>query len=92
MYASKPSNYIPLGGFVLPTKRTRSRAILQMQREGFQFQIACKTCDGLSITLEYTKDASTSTPIKCRHCGATRGTLGQLRQLSISGREDLFEA
>jgi hypothetical protein len=30
-------------------------------------------------------------PIKCRHCGAPRGTLGQLRELSTSGRQDLFE-
>ena len=63
-----------------------------MQREAIQFQIICKICDGLGITFECPENAPSSTPIKCRHCGAPRGTLGQLREMSISGRQDLFEA
>jgi hypothetical protein len=63
-----------------------------MHREVSQFQIVCKTCDGLGIIFECSEDAPSSTLIKCRHCAAPRGTLGQLRELSISGREDLFEA
>jgi hypothetical protein len=63
-----------------------------MQGEISQFQIVCKTCDGLGIIFECTENAPSSTSITCRHCSAPRGTLGQLRELSISGREDLFEA
>jgi hypothetical protein len=86
---AKPSgDHIPLGGFVLKT----TAAEHFMQREIFQFQLVCKMCDGLGIIFECPENAPSSTPIKCRYCGAPRGTLGQLRELSMSGREDLFEA
>jgi hypothetical protein len=55
------------------------------------FRIVCKICDGLGIIFHCEENAPPSTPIKCRHCGALRGTLGELRKLSASGKQDLFE-
>jgi hypothetical protein len=59
------------------------------RREGFR--IVCTSCDGLGITYQSAENAPSCTPIKCRHCGAARGTLGELRKLSASGKQDLFE-
>jgi hypothetical protein len=56
-----------------------------------QFSIVCKICDGLGIVFDCAEQAPSSTQIKCRHCGAPRGTLGDLRNLSNSDRQDLFE-
>jgi hypothetical protein len=56
-----------------------------------QFEIICKACDGLGIVFDCAENAPSSTLISCRHCGAPRGTLGALRDLSISGKQDLFE-
>jgi hypothetical protein len=56
-----------------------------------EFQIVCVNCDAIGIVLDYPEDAPSSTSIKCRACGATRGTLGDLRYLAQSGRRDLFE-
>jgi ribosomal protein S27E len=47
------------------------------------FQIICINCDAIGIVLDHPQDAPPSTPIKCRHCGAPRGTLGDLRDLAI---------
>jgi hypothetical protein len=58
-------------------------------REGFR--IVCTSCDGLGITYQSAEDAPSCTPITCRHCGAPRGTLGELRRLSASCKQDLFE-
>ncbi len=56
-----------------------------------EFKIICIICDGVGIAFEFPEDAPSSTPIKCRHCGAPRGTLGDLRSLSASVRQDLFD-
>ncbi len=56
-----------------------------------QFQIVCRNCDGLGIIFEFAEDAPTSAVITCRHCGAPRGSLGDLRRLSTLARQDLFE-
>jgi hypothetical protein len=56
-----------------------------------RFKIICTICDGVGIIFECPEDAPSSTQIKCRHCGAPRGTLGDLRSLSASGRQDLFD-
>ncbi|MBK5653236.1 MAG: hypothetical protein I4N50_16425 [Rhizobium sp.] len=37
---------------------------------------------------EGVEDASPSTVIQCRKCGSPRGTLGQLRALSLSSSVD----
>jgi len=57
---------------------------------GPAFQIQCVACDGLGIVFECTENAPSTTPINCRHCGALRGTLGDLRELAKSERQDLF--
>jgi hypothetical protein len=57
-----------------------------------RFRIVCINCDTLGIVLDCPEGAPPSTQIKCRHCGALRGTLGELRELSCSDRRDLFEA
>jgi hypothetical protein len=49
-----------------------------------RFEIVCRVCDGLGIVFECEEDAPSSTPIKCRHCGGPRGTLGDLRSLAAS--------
>jgi ribosomal protein S27E len=55
------------------------------------FRIVCINCDALGIVFDCPEGAPPSTQIKCRHCGAPRGTLGDLRKLSCSDRRDLFE-
>ena len=64
---------------------------VQRSSEVSQFQIVCNICDGLGITFDCKEDALASTLIKCRHCGAPRGTLGDLRTLSCSGKLEIFE-
>jgi ribosomal protein S27E len=74
---AKPSgDHIPLGGFVMSKKMTNSKAPLS------GFRIVCEICDRLGIVFDCTEDAPSSTQINCRHCGAPRGTLGELRNLS----------
>jgi len=55
------------------------------------FRIVCVNCDALGIVLDYPENAPTSTQIKCRNCGVPRGTLGELRSLASSDRQDIFE-
>ena len=55
------------------------------------FRIVCENCDALAIVFDCAEDAPTSTQIRCRQCGAPRGTLGELRRLSYSDRQDLLE-
>jgi ribosomal protein S27E len=56
-----------------------------------RFRIVCSNCDSLGMVFDCPEGAPPSTQIKCRHCGAPRGTLGELRALSCSDRRDLFE-
>ena len=60
-------------------------------QQATNFKIICVNCDALGIVFDCAEDAPASTPIKCRHCGIPRGTLGDLRHLSYSNRRDLFE-
>ena len=55
------------------------------------FKLVCVNCDALGIVFDFPENAPTSAMIKCRDCGAPRGTLGDLRRLSGSDRQDLFE-
>jgi len=55
------------------------------------FRIVCINCDALGIVFDCPEGAPSTTQIQCRHCGAPRGTLGDLRKLSCSDRRDLFE-
>jgi hypothetical protein len=90
---AKPSgDHIPLGGFVLRKTMTNSKASQVAHTTAAPgFKIVCKICDGLGIVFDCTEGTPSSTQIKCRHCGALRGTLGELRNLSYSGQHDLFE-
>jgi hypothetical protein len=54
------------------------------------FQLVCANCDALGIVLDYAEDAPSSAQIKCRGCSAPRGTLGDLRDLAVSDRTDIF--
>jgi hypothetical protein len=59
--------------------------------QGAGFKLVCETCDGLGIVLDCPENAPSLTLIKCGQCGALRGTLGDLRNLSSSDGRDLFE-
>ena len=86
---AKPSgDHIPLGAFVLRKAMTRFEHTTVPRRE---FRIVCINCDALGIVFDCAENAPPSTPIKCRHCGAPRGTLGDLRELSFSQWQDLFD-
>jgi ribosomal protein S27E len=66
----------------------------QLERPSVQraeFRIVCVNCDALGIVFDCTEDAPAWTPIRCQHCGAARGTLGDLRELSVSPRQNLFD-
>jgi hypothetical protein len=56
-----------------------------------RFQLVCVNCDALGIILDYVEGAPSSTPIKCRDCGALRGTLGDLRNLALADQRDTFD-
>ena len=58
------------------------------------FQLVCASCDALGIVLVLDKDAErapSATPIRCRNCGAVRGTLGDLPDLAQSKPRDLID-
>jgi hypothetical protein len=91
----KPSgDYIPLGGFALEPERAmpnyKTPQIKQIPTSRTEFKLVCVNCDALGFVFDFPENAPTSTVIKCRHCGAPRGTLGELRRLSSSDRQDLF--
>jgi ribosomal protein S27E len=73
-----------LGGF-------DGKAVMPPKIASSKFEIICLGCDSVGIVFDCSENAPSSTPIKCRHCGALRGTLGELRNLSASGQHDLFE-
>jgi hypothetical protein len=55
------------------------------------FQMVCSICDAVGIVVDYPEVAPASTTIKCRQCGGPRGTLGDLRLLAQSDRNDIFD-
>jgi hypothetical protein len=60
-----------------------------------EFKLVCDNCNSLSIRIDLAEGAPSSTPIRCGHCDAPRGTLGNLRRLasnSDSLKFDLDEA
>lgn len=63
----------------------------QLPGRGPEFRIVCINCDALGIAFDCAEDAPSSTKIRCRNCGAPRGTLGDLRTLALSDRQDLFD-
>jgi hypothetical protein len=55
------------------------------------FQLVCTKCDSVGVIIDHGELAPASTVVRCSHCEAARGTLGELRHLAISGRRDLFD-
>ena len=55
------------------------------------FQLVCAECDGIGVMIEDGELAPASTIVRCSHCQAARGTLGELRLLAMSGSRDLFD-
>lgn len=47
-----------------------------------EFQMVCRDCGTLGITIESPVDASPETVVTCTKCGNSRGTIGALRNLS----------
>jgi hypothetical protein len=82
---AKPSvDYIPTGGFV--SKMSKMMDICP------PFQLVCAGCDALGIMIENdAESAPSATPIRCRGCGAVRGTLGGLRNLALSKPHDSID-
>jgi hypothetical protein len=55
------------------------------------FQLVCIECDSIGVVIDHGGLAPPSAIIRCRHCSAARGTLGELRSLARSDRRDLFD-
>jgi ribosomal protein S27E len=101
--AKPPDHHIPPGGFVLSRSfissldfeqvmtNSKTAQVTQAPIRHSRFRIVCIKCDSLGIVFDCPEGAPPSTQIRCRHCGAPRGTLGELRKLSCSDRRDLFE-
>ena len=47
-----------------------------------EFQMVCDDCGSLTIKIENPEGASRETVVYCGHCGASRGTMGALRDLA----------
>jgi predicted SprT family Zn-dependent metalloprotease len=47
-----------------------------------EFQMVCDDCGSLTIKIENSEGASRKTVVYCGHCGASRGTMGALRDLA----------
>ncbi len=56
------------------------------------FQLVCTNCESIGIIIEDPEIAPPSTLVRCRQCEAVRGTIGELRDLAISHRRDLFDS
>jgi hypothetical protein len=48
-----------------------------------EFQMVCGDCGGLAIKIENPISASRETIVCCGDCGASRGTMGALRDLAV---------
>jgi hypothetical protein len=55
------------------------------------FQLVCAKCDSVGVIIDHGELAPPSSIVRCSHCEAARGTLGELRDLAISGRRDLSD-
>ena len=52
------------------------------------FQIVCSNCSCLSIVIEEPLTASREAVVRCGDCGASRGTVGALRDLAVQKHSD----
>jgi hypothetical protein len=67
--AGRESDYFDLGSFSMKT--------------GIDFQIVCGKCGSLAVKIENPERASRETIVYCGDCGASRGTMGGLRDLAV---------
>jgi hypothetical protein len=56
------------------------------------FQLVCAKCDSVGVIIDHGELAPASAIVRCSHCEAARGTLGELRDLAISGPLELSDA
>jgi hypothetical protein len=54
--------------------------------EPSKFKIVCDVCGSLSIKAADPLNASVSIQVECGRCGAIRGTLADLHDLAVGGR------
>jgi hypothetical protein len=52
-------------------------------KAGIDFQIVCGRCGGLAVKIENPERASRETIVYCDDCGASRGTMGGLRDRAV---------
>jgi hypothetical protein len=50
---------------------------------GIDFQMVCGDCGSLAIKIENPESASRNAIVYCADCGASRGTVGALRDLAV---------
>ncbi len=55
------------------------------------FQLVCAQCDSVGLIIDHGEQAPSFSIVRCSHCEASRGTLGELREFANSGRRDLFD-
>jgi hypothetical protein len=55
----------------------------------FEFQIVCIDCGCLAIRIEDPVTASREAIVDCGDCGASRGTVGALRDLAVQANAEL---
>ena len=48
-----------------------------------EFQVVCGECGSLTIKIENPESASRQAIVYCGQCGASRGTMGALRDLAL---------
>ena len=53
-----------------------------------EFQMVCGECGSLTIKIENPESASRQAIVYCGHCGASRGTMGVLRDLAVRTTPD----
>jgi hypothetical protein len=51
-----------------------------------EFQMVCRDCGSLAIKIEDPLGALRETIVRCGECGASRGTMGALRDLAVSAQ------
>jgi hypothetical protein len=52
-------------------------------KSNIEFQLVCGGCGSLAIKIENPVSASRKAVVHCGECGASRGTLGALRDLAM---------
>jgi hypothetical protein len=58
----------------------------------FEFQMVCGDCGSLAIRIEDPTNASRKTIVHCGECGASRGTMGALRDLAFRSEAQVLPA